>query len=130
LAAQGISLGYHNHSHEFLPTDYGKIIHRELEEKTDIAFEIDTYWAYHAGEDPVALLERLKDRVSVIHLKDGLADGTGKPLGMGTAPVASVYAKAKELGILMVIESETLTPSGMEEAKICADYMKAAEAKK
>lgn len=128
LAEQGITLGYHNHSHEFLPTSYGVILHRELELRTALEFEIDTYWAYHAGEDPIALLERLKDRIRVIHIKDGLADGSGRPLGEGTAPVKAVHEYAKAHGLREVVESETLTPDGLTEAKICIDYLRSLDA--
>ncbi|MBP3333449.1 MAG: sugar phosphate isomerase/epimerase [Clostridia bacterium] len=127
LAKEGISLGYHNHSHEFLPSAYGKIIHDEIASRTNVMFEIDTYWAYNAKRDPVELLEKYKDRMNCIHIKDGLDNGAGKPLGMGTAPVAAVYEKAKELGMLMVVESETLTPSGSEEARICFEHLKTLE---
>ena len=89
--------------------------------------EIDTYWAYVGMKNPVALLERLKDRVKVIHVKDGDADGNGTPLGMGTAPVADVYAKAIEMGLPMVVESETCKPDGMTEAEICIKYLKSLE---
>ena len=65
---------------------------------------------------------------SVIHIKDGLANREGKPLGLGTAPVAAVYKKAVEMGIPMVVESETLQPDGLTEAKICIDYLKSQEA--
>ena len=128
LAAEGITLGYHNHSHEFLMTGYGQVIHTELEKRTPVEFEIDTYWAYHAGQDPVALLERLKDRIRVIHIKDGLADGTGKPLGLGTAPVKAIHAKAIELGLLQVVESETLSPDGLTEAAVCFGCLKGLDA--
>ena len=63
----------------------------------------------------------------MIHIKDGYNDGKGMPLGMGTAPVDKVYRKAVELGVPMVVESETLTPSGMEEARICIEYLKTQE---
>ncbi|MGN1250402.1 MAG: hypothetical protein ACI4XW_10040, partial [Candidatus Spyradocola sp.] len=69
----------------------------------------------------------LKDRVNVIHIKDGLDNREGKPLGMGTAPVADVYRKAVEMNIPMVVESETLTPDGLTEAKICIEFLKAQE---
>ena len=46
---------------------------------------------------------------------------------MGTAPVAEVYAKAKEYDMLIIVESETCNPSGIEEAKICFDYLKSLE---
>ncbi len=127
LAAAGIRLGYHNHSHEFLPTAYGAYIHKELEERTDVEFEIDTYWAYAAGLDPIALLERLKDRVRVIHLKDGFSDGNGRALGEGTAPVAAVREYAIAHGLAMVVESETCDPTGIEEVGRCIRYLRSLE---
>ena len=128
LAKEGIRFGYHNHSHEFKPNPDGSMIHDQLVYRTNLDIEIDTYWAYVAGVDPIQLLERLKDRVHVIHIKDGFQDGHGMPLGKGTAPAAAVYRKAAEMGIRMVVESETLTPSGMDEAKVCFDFLKAQEA--
>lgn len=127
LAAEGITLGYHNHDHEFKPNEDGQIIYDEIVARTNIALEIDTYWVYAAGKDPVALMEQLKDRLPVIHIKDGLSNREGKPLGMGTAPVADVYRKAVALGVPMVVESETLTPDGLTEAKICIEFLKAQE---
>ena len=127
LAAEGITLVYHNHAGEFQPNRDGRIAHEELEKRTAVAFEIDTYWAFAAGCDPLALLDRLKDRVPVIHLKDGLRDGTGYPLGDGEAPVAAVRQKAMSLGMEMVVESETLQPDGMTEAARCMAYLRTLE---
>ena len=127
LAAAGIALGYHNHAHEFIETSYGAYIHKELEEKTNVEFEIDTYWAYVGKQDPVATLERLKHRMRVIHLKDGLQDGHGKALGEGTAPVAAVRSKAIELGLAMVVESETCDPTGIEEVGRCIRFLNGLE---
>ena len=127
LEAEGMKLAYHNHSGEFLPTAYGSLVHKEIEERTNIDFEIDTYWVYNANVDPIATLDRLKDRVHFIHIKDGFLGGEGKPLGKGTAPVAEVYSKAKELGIQMVVESETQMPDGITEAQICFNYLNSLE---
>lgn len=124
LAAEGITLGYHNHNGEFLPNEDGLIPHAEMEKRTSVQFEIDTYWAYVAGQDPVELITRLQDRVKVIHLKDGLANGDGFALGEGTAPVAAVHERAKELGMRMVVESETLKPDGLLEVTRCMEYLK------
>lgn len=123
LAEAGIVLGYHNHSHEFIETAYGAHIHKELEERTQVEFEIDTYWAYVAGLDPIALLERLGERVRVIHLKDGYLDGHGMALGEGTAPVAAVREYAIAHGLTMVVESETCQPTGIEEVGRCMAYL-------
>lgn len=127
LAAEGITLGYHNHHKEFLPNKDGSNIEDQLIYRTNVMLEIDTYWAYVGMKNPIALLDRLGDRVKVIHIKDGDAEGNGTPLGMGTAPVAEVYAKAIEMGLPMVVESETCKPDGMTEAKICIEYLKSLE---
>lgn len=127
LADEGIRLGYHNHSHEFKPNPDGSMIHDQLVYRTKIDIEIDTFWAFAAGVDPLKLMERLKDRLRVIHIKDGFRDGRGMPLGRGEAPVADVYRKALEMGVPMVVESETLAPSGMDEARVCIEYLKAQE---
>lgn len=123
LAAEGINLGYHNHSHEFIVMPWGSTIHSELEKRTDIDFEIDTFWAFNAGTDPIAVLDRLKDRIHLIHLKDGFKGGRGMSLGEGEAPVAAVRKKALELGLTMVVESETLTPDGLSEVGRCINYL-------
>ena len=131
LAQSGITLGYHNHAHEFAPIEGGRTILEALIADTAVQLEIDTFWVYAAGQNPVEWMQRLHDlhRLPVIHIKDGLASHEGKPLGLGTAPVAAVYAKALELNVPMVVESETLTPSGADEARVCMAYLKTLESK-
>lgn len=124
LRARGIELGYHNHAHEFIPTDEGYEIHKELEERCDVFFELDTYWTFVAKRDPVAEMERLKSRLRCIHLKDGSPEGRGCSLGSGAAPVADVRKKALELGVTIVVESEGLDPTGKEEVQRCINFLK------
>ena len=128
LAAEGIRLGYHNHSHEFVVQPYGSTIHAQIEQRTNVHFEIDTFWTFNAGLDSIATLERLAHRIHVIHLKDGRKGGYGIPLGQGDAPVANVVKYAEAKGLQMVVESETLTPNGMAEATACMEYLKSLEA--
>lgn len=127
LAKEGIRLGYHNHSHEFLPTPYGMMIHEEIERRTKVDFQIDTFWAFNAGLDPLAVLDRLQDRIRCIHLKDGFKGGEGRSLGLGEAPVAAVRQKAIELGFTMIVESEGCEPTGAEEARRCIGYLRSLE---
>ncbi len=124
LAAEGISLAYHNHSDEFTVKDWGSTAHSELEKRTEIDFEIDTYWAFNAGCDPVKVMDRLKDRIKVIHLKDGFIGGEGVALGEGETPVRAIRDYAAKQGFKIVVESETLTPDGISEVGRCIDYLK------
>jgi len=130
IEAAGLKLGYHNHDAEFyIHGENGDLFvpYIELIERTDLLFEIDTYWAYVGGQKPAELMEKMKDRLFFIHIKDGSRDGHGTPLGMGTAPAAQVYKKAVEMGIPMVVESETCYPSGIAEAQFCYEFLIAQE---
>lgn len=138
LADAGIVLGYHNHSREFMITPYGKIIEDEIIKRTSVELEIDTFWAFNAGLNPIDVLEANKGRIRVVHLKDGIPSAKdcknwehvhdnvhGKSVGSGEAPVKLVREWAKAHGVLMVIESEGLDPTGLEEVKRCIDFLKA-----
>ena len=59
------------------------------------------------------------------HLKDGTRDRKGLALGDGEAPVPAVRDKAIELGLRMIVESEGLQPTGIEEVARCARFLKA-----
>jgi sugar phosphate isomerase/epimerase len=71
FAGSGISIGYHNHSHELARFD-GKPALQILMEKLDpsIWMEIDTYWITHGGGDPAAWISKCKGRIPCVHLKD------------------------------------------------------------
>ena len=125
LKAEGIDLHYHNHAFEFAPNEDGIIPEKEITERTNVLLEVDTYWVFAADKDPVAYIKEHKDRISVIHLKDGLGGHEGTSLGQGKAPVKEVLATAKELGFDIVVESEGLDPTGLEEVKRCIDFLKA-----
>lgn len=128
LKNEGITLGYHNHGHEFRANPDGSMIHEQLVYRTDLRFEIDTFWYYdQTGISARGILERLKDRIDFIHIKDGFRRGEGMPLGCGNAPVREAYDTAKALNMLMVVESESLKPDGISEARECFKYLRRQE---
>ncbi len=129
LQAEGISLHYHNHDCDFVPTAEGMIPEMELLNRTNILLEVDTYWTFVAKKDPVAFITEHKDRIHMIHLKDGMGNREGKSLGQGVALVAAVRKAAIELGFPMVVESEGLDPTGLEEVKRCIDFLREEDAK-
>ena len=128
-----MKLHYHNHSKEFWPNKDGLIAEDEIAKRTNVNFELDTFWVYNAGLDPVAVMEQYRDRVEFIHLKDGIrqdrndptSKAKGKSVGSGDAPVKAVRQRAIEMGLNIVIESEGLDPRGPEESKRCIDFLRA-----
>ncbi len=136
IEAEGMRLHFHNHSREFLPNEDGQIFFEHLLNRTNILLEFDTFWLFNAGLDPLEMMEKYKDRLYFIHLKDGFPQDfsnpeskiEGKSLGSGKAPVAAVRKKAIEMGLTIVVESEDLSPSGPEEVGRCMDFLKAQDA--
>ena len=126
LAAEGLEMMYHNHSAEFAYNEDGVMPGVEIMKRTDVKLQVDVYWAYRAGVDPIYFLEQFKDRIGAVHLKDGTME-RGTPLGQGTAPIAEVVKWAKRNNVLMVVENEPVPEAQMEEAKMCIEYLKSLE---
>lgn len=72
-ADHGLTVGYHNHSQEFVHTVDGVNAFDHFADRLDdgVALEIDLYWASCGGNDAVSLLRRLGPRVRALHIKDG-----------------------------------------------------------
>lgn len=87
LKPHGVTLGYHNHSVEFLPMGARtgwEILARETDPGL-VHFEIDIGWITSAGLDPVAFFEQHRGRVRQVHVKD-VAKGFKPSQALGTAP--------------------------------------------
>ncbi len=98
-ADHGVRIGYHNHAFELEQVFDGSTALELFAGQLDpgIILEVDTYWAAVGGQDPVALLGRLGQRVQALHLKDGPATRADKDqvaVGSGSLPVLAIIAAA------------------------------------
>ena len=82
LKAKGMKLGLHNHTDEMKVFD-GKTAFEWFAEAAgpDVILTLDVAWAARGGQDPAALLGRLKGRVWNIHVKDNAPAGTAPDEG-------------------------------------------------
>jgi sugar phosphate isomerase/epimerase len=126
-AKAGLGFGYHPHGYDFFPSDEGTLLDtmaRATNPKR-VAFQIDVFHAFHGGADPAKLIERYKDRVVSLHLKDlkkgvpvkvGTAIGTPEddvPVGTGQIDMPAVFRAAQKAGVkLYYIEDESADPWG------------------
>lgn len=106
-AEYGIRVGYHNHAWELESSIEGRPALEYFADLLDpeLVLEVDTYWVAVGGQDPVAVLERLGERVKLIHIKDGPLTTDNKaqlPAGQGKVPVLDVIAAAKSLEVGVV----------------------------
>jgi sugar phosphate isomerase/epimerase len=126
IKGAGMRLGYHPHGGEFEPLPGGGTGFDILARETDpslLFFEMDVFWVVHAGQDPVALLEKFPGRWKMFHLKDmrkGAPTGifTGQapktdfvPLGRGRVDWPPVLAEGRREGVeYSFIEDEGVDP--------------------
>jgi sugar phosphate isomerase/epimerase len=136
--------------HEFYKNPDGSDIFGQIVGRTDLLLELDVGWAFSGGQDPLKLMETLKDRLLFIHIRDSVpcdqpvGDGRvdmnrlyealgrnalGRPLGQGCVPIGQVYDRAVALGLPMVVECETPRPDGFTSAAICFETLKKLEVK-
>ncbi len=105
-ARYGISVGYHNHNQEFENRIDGRFPLEIFADLLDpaVSLELDLYWAAAGGADVVALLERLGDRVTALHVKDGTLEPLPSlgavptdqvPAGEGVVPLADALDAAR-----------------------------------
>ena len=98
LAAQahdaGLGFAYHNHDFEFLTHSQGTTLYDRLLADTDpalVKFELDLYWAIHAGADAAKLIDRLSTRLYGFHVKDMKKDRSMAAVGAGTIDFAALF---------------------------------------
>jgi sugar phosphate isomerase/epimerase len=97
----GISMCYHNHTHEFEKVD-GKIPYDQLLQiNSDILkMELDLGWATAAGMDPVEMFKKNPGRYPLWHVKDiVMAEKMPTEIGNGGVDFKRIFAASKESGM-------------------------------
>lgn len=147
--AAGLSMGYHNHNHEFIPTPEGEIPYDILLNNTDpnlVEFELDLYWAVWAKQDPISLFNNHPNRITFAHFKDlykhekvqQLIDDPNEErteewavqastvLGTGQINFEEILTVGNKNGLqTLIVEQERFDGSTpLQDAKKNADFMK------
>ena len=103
LADVGLALAYHHHDFELARHDGGNGLTALLEgaDAGRLGLELDTGWLALVGEDPVAWIDRWRERLVRLHLKD-LVPGTSPPwadVGGGALDLSAVVAAARRSAV-------------------------------
>lgn len=133
VSEAGMSFGYHNHSAEFKEFD-GKTAFDHLYEMTDpkhVKIELDVGWVTVAQQDPIAILNKYKDRVIALHVKDvskrmsADKDPPSVALGEGVVDWKAVIGTAKKNGTQAFFyeQEEPFTRPILESVKISGAYL-------
>ena len=120
-AQEGVTVFFHNHTHEFEPV--GGILPIDLLQNV-CALEVDTYWSFCAGIDNYKYITENKDKICLLHVKDGV-DRTPCALGEGQCDVAAVIKAAQDIGIeWIVVENDDPVPTGLDDIGRSMTYLK------
>ncbi|HEY9001748.1 MAG TPA: sugar phosphate isomerase/epimerase [Mucilaginibacter sp.] len=131
----GLHFGLHNHWWEYRNHVGGKLVYEVLNEELnpDIFFETDVYWVKVAGQDPATILKKLKNRIRLIHIKDGPAVFNEKlimdtpdpmtPVGKGTLDIPSIVNACSDKVEWMVIELDKSAIDVYEALKQSREYL-------
>ncbi len=110
----GMDTYYHNHTEEFADIKDGKTA-MDIISENGCKLEVDTYWSFCAGIDNTEYLKANKDKIILIHIKDGV---NRKPmaLGEGECDLKKVVAGVNAIGLdWVVLENDEPVPTGLED---------------
>jgi sugar phosphate isomerase/epimerase len=115
----GFLFGYHNHAHEFT-TENGTMLLDLLMQLTspeDLVLELDVYWTAYAGVDVLSYMEKQRDRIRMLHLKQ-MADHESKrcvDLDEGILDFKEIIQKGLEIGVHhCILEQEEFAVSARQ----------------
>jgi sugar phosphate isomerase/epimerase len=118
--AAGLQLYYHIHGYELQPTADNKTFFDSFVSRIDyncVRLEADIFWVTYAGQDPVQFMDKYRNGVELLHIKDmapqvptGVFTGANfyppdmpaedwMPVGKGKIDYKSVFQEGKKIGV-------------------------------
>lgn len=126
VAAAGMKLGYHNHSHEFQKVE-GKVMEDYMIEHTDpnyLFFQMDVYWTVRGQMSPVDYFNKYPGRFTLLHIKDNSEIGQSGMVGFDA--IFKNFDKAGAEGWVLELEHGS-TPNILDGMRESAEYIKKAK---
>ena len=135
----GIKMCYHNHSFEFaqLPTgEYGWDIFVDRFDNELMPFEVDVFWVKIGGRDPIDAINKLKGRITQIHLKDlkagtatetdegRVANDAFQELGNGNIDMLTVMSAASAAGAEQCHVEQDQSPDPIASINTSINYLR------
>jgi len=126
----GFTFSYHNHGHEFIKVWENKTVMELFIEGFDsetVDFMPDTYWIQNGGVDIRHLLEKLRGRVKILHLKDmkRIPEGqTFAEIGHGNLYFEGIIETALNCGVKhFVVEQDECDGNPVDSLKKSIEYL-------
>jgi sugar phosphate isomerase/epimerase len=123
----GITIGYHNHFWELEQRvdDMPALVALFDRLDPEVVAEVDVYWSAVGGVEPSDLVRELGDRVTLLHVKDGPADGYESPMvavGDGSIDIERTLAAAPKAK-WHIVELDRCDTDMMQAVERSYDYL-------
>jgi sugar phosphate isomerase/epimerase len=137
LGDEGLVPQYHNHYQEFTVAYKGVSVMDYFLTQVDprLKLKLDVGWVYAGGVDPVEFMEKAKDRLGLLHVKDFTeqiqprylvnadkeTDFCFTSVGTGKLDLSGILGKAVELGLgYAIAEQDRLRNLSANDSLLCA----------
>jgi sugar phosphate isomerase/epimerase len=126
ITDEGLKFAYHNHAHEFVSSGGNYLLDILFENLPhEAVMELDIYWAVYADVEPFAYMEKHKDRLELLHIKQIDKDKHCVDLDKGILDFKEIISKAKSFGTKhFILEQEEYEISSMVSVKNDIDFLK------
>ncbi|MEZ5276794.1 MAG: sugar phosphate isomerase/epimerase [Opitutaceae bacterium] len=128
LRAEGLPFSFHNHGAEFAVVEGRYVFDWMLDaaEPRNLGCQLDIYWAFRPGADPVRFIREHGRRITQLHFKDGTRERQSE-LGTGEIDFKTIIEVSEAIGAcdFYIVEQEEYNFTPMESVRICFEQMKA-----
>lgn len=107
LDGEGMKLAYHNHEIECVEENKETALEYILEQCPLLKLELDVGWAKFAGANPLTLMQKYRERLELLHLKDIKSDASEATratcftaVGEGSIPLKEILLEASDCPIV------------------------------
>jgi len=126
ITAAGMKFGYHNHAHEFVKDD-GEylldILFDNLPQNTIL--ELDIYWSEYANVYSLGYMEKHKERLELLHVKQIGRNKENAELDKGLIDFGDIIKKSLAMGVKhFVLEQEEYEHSSLQSVENAIKYIR------
>ena len=125
---RGLDIYYHNHDFEFSQHEGQLLLDWLIADAGSVKVQLDTFWAKYADFDPLETMEKYKEKLELLHIKDYVSlkpELQFCPIGQGDMDNESILRKVREAGLKYVISDlDNSTKDVFQTARESLIYLK------
>jgi len=125
ISGEGLKFAYHNHAYEFDQSNGEYLLDILFENlPQEAVMELDVYWSAYAGVDSLSYMEKHKNRLKLLHIKQIDKEKQNVDLNNGILDFNEIITKAKIFGTEhFIFEQERYEISSMTSAKNGVEFI-------